>query len=273
MPDAKPDAKPEPPGVRAVLVDIDGVLTVSWQALPGAREAFARLRGSGLSFCLLTNTTSRTRASIAENLRRAGFDVADEDIVTVPALTAGWLREHHPNAGCLLLNHGDISEDLTGVDLAGPGGEVDVVLLGGAGPEFSYEALNRAYAAVREGAALVAMNPNLTWRTEAGLQLDTGAFLAGLERAAGVRAEVIGKPAPAFFRAALARLGADAEHTLMVGDDVVSDVLGAQRAGLTGVLVRTGKFSEQTLTRANGTPSHVINSFADLPDLLDKLTR
>jgi ribonucleotide monophosphatase NagD (HAD superfamily) len=112
------------------------------------------------------------------------------------------------------------------------------------------------------------MHRNLYWRTAEGLRLDSGAFLAGLEQAARVEAEITGKPARAFFEAALARLGAGAGETVMVGDDVESDVLGAQRAGITGVLVRTGKFQPEVLQAADGTPDHVIDSFADLPALL-----
>jgi HAD superfamily hydrolase (TIGR01458 family) len=149
---------------------------------------------------------------------------------------------------------------------------VDVVLAGGAGPEFSYQALNQAFSHLQRGARLVAMHRGLYWRTSEGLQLDTGAFLAGLEQAAGIEAEVVGKPAAAFFAAALAHLGTDAAHTLMVGDDIETDVLAAQRQGLTGVLVKTGKYLARTHRAASGTPDHVLDSFAGLPALLEQLS-
>ncbi|MFE0514306.1 HAD-IIA family hydrolase [Streptomyces sp. NPDC058964] len=254
--------------VSAVLIDIDGVLTVSWQPLPGAVEALRDIRGAGLGVALVTNTTSRTRASIAGTLSGAGFEVTAEDVLTAPAVTAAHLAEHFPGARCALLNSGDVEEDLAGVTLVGGDTEPDVVVVGGAGPEFGYEALNRAFGHLQRGARLVAMHRNLYWRTDAGLQLDTGAFLLGLEKAARVEAEVTGKPSPAFFGAALARLGVGADRALMVGDDIESDVLAAQRAGITGVLVRTGKYLPQTHERASGTPDHVLDSFADLPALL-----
>jgi HAD superfamily hydrolase (TIGR01458 family) len=256
------------PGVRGVLIDIDGVLTVSWQPLPGAVEALERLRGLGLPLALLTNTTSRTRASIARTLADAGFAVGADDILTAPAATAAYLAGHCPGARCLLLNSGDIAEDLAGVALAGEGEEPDVVVVGGAGPEFGYRALNEVFGHLQRGARLVAMHRNLYWRTDAGLQLDSGAFLLGLERAAGVGAEVVGKPSGAFFAAALARLGIGASEALMVGDDVEADVLAAQRQGITGVLVRTGKFQPESLRRADGEPDRVVDSFADVPGLL-----
>lgn len=261
--------------VRAVLIDIDGVLTVSWQPLPGAVEALREIREAGLGVALVTNTTSRTRASIAEALCDAGFPVSPEDILTAPAVTAAYLAEHCPGARCVLLNSGDIAQDLGGVTVVG-GAEgddtaPDVVVVGGAGPEFDYAALNRAFGHLQRGARLVAMHRNLYWRTDEGLQLDTGAFLVGLEKAARVEAEITGKPSAAFFEAALAHVGVDAGAAVMVGDDIESDVLAAQRAGVTGVLVQTGKYLPETHRDASGTPDHVIDSFADLPGLLAEL--
>jgi len=268
--------RPDMESVRAVLIDIDGVLTVSWEPLPGAVEALRDIREAGFAVALVTNTTSRTRASIAGTLRESGFAVDAQDILTAPVVTAAYLAEHWPGARCALLNSGDIRQDLDGVTLVEPEGAAadaydvpDVVIVGGAGPEFDYAALNRAFGYLQRGARLVAVHRNLYWRTDAGLQLDSGAFLAGLEQAARTEAEVTGKPSAAFFGAALARLGVGAGEAVMVGDDIESDVLAAQRAGITGVLVKTGKYLPETHVRASGTPDHVLDSFADLPALLN----
>jgi HAD superfamily hydrolase (TIGR01458 family) len=262
------------PEITAVLIDIDGVLTVSWRPLPGAVEAVTWLREQGLAVKLLTNTTSRTRATIAATLAQAGFPVTAPDILTAPVATAAYLAAHYPGARCFLLNSGDIAPDLADVRLiagpqgAGDGDRPDVVILGGAGPEFSYAALNQAFGYLMGGARLVAMHRNLYWRTDDGLQLDTGAFLDGLECAVGVTAEITGKPAGAFFATALAAVAAEPPAALMIGDDIESDVLAAQRAGITGVLVKTGKYLPQTHQTALGAPDHVIESIADLPALL-----
>jgi HAD superfamily hydrolase (TIGR01458 family) len=260
------------PEITAVLIDIDGVLTVSWRPLPGAVGAVTWLREQGLAVKLLTNTTSRTRAAIAATLAQAGFPVTAPDILTAPVVTAAYLAAHHPGARCFLLNSGDIAPDLADVRLiAGEGpdaGPAEVVILGGAGPEFSYATLNRAFGHLMGGARLVAMHRNLYWRTDDGLRLDAGAFLAGLERAAGVTAAITGKPADAFFATALAAVGAEPGAALMVGDDIESDVLAAQRAGITGVLVKTGKYLPQTHQAALAPPDHLIESIADLPAVL-----
>lgn len=256
--------------MRGLLIDIDGVLTVSWEPLPGAVDAIRALRAAGLPFALLTNTTSRTRAAIADTLAGSGFPVAADDILTAPAATAAYVRAHHPGAVCALLSSGDVKADLGGLTLVEPtAAHADVVILGGAGPEFTYEALDALFAHLQRGAALVAMHRNLYWRTSAGLQLDTGAFLTGLEKAAGMEAVVLGKPSPDFFAAALGTLGVSADEAIMVGDDLEADVLGAQAAGIPGVLVRTGKYKPEFDEGIGGEkPSQIIDSVADLPALL-----
>lgn len=253
----------------AALIDIDGVLTVSWRPLPGAVEAVSRLRDGGLKVALLTNTTSRTRDSIASTLVEAGFPVDADDILTAPVLAARYIGEKYPGARCLLLNSGDISADLTSVTLVED--DPDIVLLGGAGPEFDYEALNAVFGHLQDGARLLALHRSMYWRTDEGLRLDTGAFLVGLEQAAGVEAEVIGKPAATFFETALSGLEADASAALMIGDDLDSDVLAAQRIGLTGVLVRTGKYNGQKLEASEENPDHIVDSIADIRELLRTL--
>jgi HAD superfamily hydrolase (TIGR01458 family) len=218
----------------------------------------------------LTNTTSRTRAEITELLSAVGFEIAPEEILTATAATAAHLGAHHPHARCLLLNSGDISTEMPNVELVDehePPDAVDVVILGGAGPEFTYERLNHALACLLEGAVLVAIHRNLVWRTKDGMQLDTGAFVVGLERAAGVQATIIGKPAPAMFEAGARSMGVDVSCTAMIGDDLDTDVRAAQELGITGVQVRTGKFREQQL--AEGPPPDVLlDSFADVPQWL-----
>jgi len=258
--------------VKAALIDIDGVLTVSWHALPGAVDAIARLRRTGVGLRLVTNTTSRTRSWMATRLSSMGFPVHPEDILTAPGLTAHYVAEHFPGARTLVLNSGDLRADLTGLDLVGPDARhVDVVVLGGAGPEFTYDVLNQVFTHVQNGAALIAMNRNLYWATDDGLRLDSGTFLAGLEQATGLTATMTGKPAATFFTTALGVLGTDAADAIVVGDDVESDVIGGQLAGLRGVLVRTGKFLPRDLEKADPTPDHVIDSVADLPDLIESL--
>ncbi|MBI3648358.1 MAG: TIGR01458 family HAD-type hydrolase [Actinobacteria bacterium] len=252
--------------VDGLLLDIDGVLAVSWEPIPGSIEAIDRLRKVGIPFRLITNTTTRTRAALAETLRAAGFDVAPGDLVTAVNATAAYLRAHHAGARAFVLSDGDAASDLEGVELVGVD-QADVVVIGGACEDFTHATLNRVFRRLMEGAPLVGMHRNLYWRTSEGLELDGGAYIAGLEEAAGIAATICGKPSAAFFESALSLLRVPAARAAMVGDDIVNDVLGAQAAGMTGVLVRTGKFLESDL--AKGRPDHVIGSLADLAGLLE----
>lgn len=250
-----------------LLLDMDGVLTVSWRPLPGAVETVARLRAAGVPFRIMTNTTSRSHGAIATSLRAAGFDVADDEVLTASVAAAAYLRAHHAGARVFVLGDA-VPDDLAGVRLVGLDGDPEVVVISGADRSFAFENLNRVHRVLLGGAAFVAMHRNLSWMTDEGECLDAGAYLLGLERAARREAAITGKPSPDFFRAGLEALRLPPERAAMVGDDVESDVLAAQAIGMAGVLVRTGKFREEALAAATGTPGHVVGSIADVPALL-----
>ena len=255
-------------GIRGLLIDIDGVLVVSWRQIDGAAAALRRCRASGRPIRLLTNTTSASRAEIARRLNDAGIAVDRDEILSAPAATAAWIRQHRPDARCYLINSGDLGDELADVHLVSDTEEADLVVLGGAGPEFSYTQMNHALGLLLDGAELIGMHRNLYWRTTDGFSLDTGAYLAALELAAGATATVLGKPSADFFRTGLDELGLQPSEVAMVGDDIENDVLGGQAAGLHGVLVRTGKYRPDAVAAAGGEPDAVIDSFADLPELL-----
>lgn len=263
--------------VGGVLFDIDGVLVTSWQPIAGAPEALRVLADHQIACSYLTNTTTRTRGQIADALAGAGMTVRPDEVITAAVLTADYVRSHYPGARCLLVNDGDITEDMPGldiVDVAGPVVEApDVVVLGGAGPQFDHLTLSRVYEWMAQGVPVVAMHRSTAWKAADGLRIDTGVYLIGLEETSGRQAVAVGKPAPAGFLAAAARLGVDPDAMVMVGDDLNNDVLAAQVVGMTGVLVRTGKFRQDTLDRWAADefamqPNHVLDSVADLPALL-----
>jgi HAD superfamily hydrolase (TIGR01458 family) len=252
--------------VAGLLLDIDGVLTVSWKAIPGAVDTLAWLRREGVPFRLITNTTTHTRRRLAETLGAAGLSVAPEEIVTAVVATAEHLRANFAGAKAFVLSDGDAGEDLHGVRVVETPEDADVVVLGGAGDGFTYDALNRVFRRLMDGGALIGMHRNLFWRTASGWELDAGAYINGLESAANVSATICGKPTKGYFAAALGMLGVPPAHSAMVGDDITNDVLGAQAAGIRGVLVQTGKFQPEDLTSAS--PDVVLKSIADLPQWL-----
>jgi HAD superfamily hydrolase (TIGR01450 family) len=267
--------------VGGVLFDIDGVLVTSWKPIPGAAEAVRALVDNQIACSYLTNTTTRTRQQIADALADAGINVRPDEVITAAVLTADFVRSRYPDARCFLVNSGRIDEDMPGVDIvystefSGPKTPEtpDVVLLGGAGPEYSHLTLSWVYDWMAQGVPVVAMHRSTAWTTTDGLRIDTGMYLIGMEETSGRKATAVGKPAPAGFLAAAARLGVDPEQMYMIGDDLTNDVLPAQVVGMVGVLVRTGKFRQDTLDRWAADefamqPNHVIDSVADLPELL-----
>ncbi|HWX98000.1 MAG TPA: TIGR01458 family HAD-type hydrolase [Solirubrobacteraceae bacterium] len=250
----------------AVLLDIDGVLHVGEQPIDGAIEALAELHHLSRGVRLVTNTTSKSRDQIVEQLRRLGFAVERHEVLTPAALAVRHCHERGYRSVKLLVAHA-LREDLA--ELAEvSGGPVDAIVLGDLGGGFTAKVLNDAFRLLMDGAELVALQHNRYWRRADGLALDVGAYSAALEYASGREAAVVGKPAREFFAAALADLGSGAEETLMVGDDVEADVGGAMDAGLRGVLVRTGKYREDALASSHVTPTEILDSIADLPALL-----
>jgi HAD superfamily hydrolase (TIGR01458 family) len=254
--------------VDGVLLDIDGVLTVSWEPLRGAVETIHWLTRQGLEFRLVTNTSSKTRREVAALLARAGMEVGERRILTAVTSAARYMAETHGGVGCFVVNEGDLSEDLEGVEIV-DAPSAGVVLLGGAGPSVGYEELNAVFKLAMSGVPIVALHRNVRYQTADGPALDMGAFIVGLEAAAGAQVTVVGKPAPAFFAAALTDLGVDARRAVMVGDDIHSDVLGAQESGISGVLVRTGKFRPSDLEGIEGEPDHVLDDIGQLRALLE----
>jgi HAD superfamily hydrolase (TIGR01458 family) len=252
--------------VKGVLLDLDGVLTVSGKALDGARDTLAWLRRSEMPFRVLTNTTSMTRRALLSQLDETGLAIGDDELMTAATATAAYLREHHAGASCFLITKTDLSEDFEGIAITEGG--ADVVVIGGAEEGFTYDKLNRAFQMLMDGAGFLAMHRGFFWKTDQGLMLDAGAFVVGLEEAAGVKATLVGKPAAPFFDTAVAALGIPVEGVVMVGDNVSSDVNGAQAAGLHGVLVRTGAFRADQLEAAEREPDAVIDSIADLSEVL-----
>lgn len=222
---------------KGVLLDLGGVVFTGDTPLPGSVEAIARLRAAGLAVRFVTNITRQPRRSVIGQLRGMGIAVEDRDILT-PAIAARTYLEAHGLAPHLLL-HPALLEDFAGLETEKP----DAVVIGDAGEDFTYQALNTAFRVLEKGADFLALAKNRAFRDRDGaLSLDAGPFVAALEYAAGRPARVFGKPAQDYFLAALQSIGCAAHEAVMVGDDAESDIGGAVSAALQGVLVRTGKY-------------------------------
>jgi HAD superfamily hydrolase (TIGR01458 family) len=255
--------------MAAILLDVDGVLHVSGAPIAGAAAAVRRLRADGHRIRFVSNTTTRSRAQIGEQLRLMGIEVEDDELQTTGAVAARVLKGKR----VLALTMPGLLDDLEGLQLVGM--NVDAVLLGGAdegeetGRVFSYLNLNRAFHELEAGADLYCLHKNRWWQTADGARLDAGAFVAGLEYAADIEATVLGKPSNAYFAAALEALDAEAGLTWMVGDDLENDIVGAHKHGMKTLLVRTGKFRPDEVERSQVQPDGIVSSIAQLPDWLE----
>jgi HAD superfamily hydrolase (TIGR01458 family) len=249
--------------IRGVLLDIDGVLHVSMEPIAGARETLNWLAEHGYSTSFVTNTTTVARTTLAKRLRQIGLPVAESQLITAPAATASYIRQHLPGKRCWLLTKGDTAADFADIDLVNE--RADIVVIGGAEELLSYETMNAAFRMLMDGATLLAMHTNRYWKTREGLQLDSGPFVHALEIATGKRAVVLGKPDHAFFEQALSQIGVAAQDAVMVGDDIENDIAGAQQAGLRGVLVCTGKHGANSPLLATIHPDAILPSIAQLP--------
>lgn len=255
--------------MAAILLDVDGVLHVSGEALPGAADAVRALRRQGHRLRFVTNNTTRSRTQLADELRGFGIELDDSELQTTAAAAARVLAGKR----VLALTMHAIVGDLDGIELVGEG--ADAVLLGGADetPEtnlvFSFMNLARAFHELQAGAELYALHRNKWWQTKQGPLLDAGVFVAGLEYSADVDAIVVGKPAAPYFEAALEALDADPEMAWMVGDDIDVDIAGAQALGMRTILVRTGKFRPDEVEESRIRPDGIVSSLRNLPDWLE----
>jgi HAD superfamily hydrolase (TIGR01458 family) len=255
--------------MAAILLDVDGVLHVSGEPIAGAAAAVRRLRADGHRLRFVTNSTTKSRSHLSEQLRAMGIEVEDDELQTPGGVAARELAGKR----VLALTMPGILDDLEGVQLVGM--NVEAVLVGGAdegaetGRIFSYLNLNRAFHELQAGADLFCLHKNRWWQTADGPRLDAGAFVAGLEYAADTEATVLGKPSAAYFQAALEALDAHPEITWMVGDDLEGDIVGAHNNGMKTILVRTGKFRPDEVERSRLQPDGIVSSIAQVPEWLE----
>ena len=250
--------------VRAVLLDLQGVLYEAGTPFPGAREAVEHMIAAGLSLRFLTNTTTRPAHAIAERMRDMGFVLDDAQLFT-PVMAARGVLHDRQVTRIHLAADPSLADDLDGFTLCDR--DAEAIILGDLEQDFTWQRLNELFAMMRAGALLIALHKNRYCRRDDDLGLDLGPFVAALEYATREEAIVVGKPSPAFFEMAVRDMNAESQTTLMVGDDIDSDIGGGAEAGLMTVQVMTGKFTKGD-TKAPVQPSHRVTSIADLPGLL-----
>lgn len=256
--------------LRLILLDLDGTLYIGNQPIPGAIESIAQLRDRGLLLRFLTNTTTKSQAQLVAQLRAMGFCLDADELISAPV--AAKLELHNLQMASEKplriwpVVAESIKPDFAGFELDEE--RPDYIILGDIGDRWDLELINRLFNAMHEGGELIALHKNRFWQTEGGLKADIGFFVAGLEFVCSKSALVMGKPNRDFFQSVLDSACVTAQAALMVGDDIDSDVGGAQLMGIQGCLVKTGKFRQAYFEQSSIKPDYLIASIADLLDIL-----
>tara|TARA_R110001583_G_C5671033_1_gene411104 strand:- start:19015 stop:19767 length:753 start_codon:yes stop_codon:yes gene_type:complete len=224
--------------IKAILFDISGVLYDNNAPIIGAVDVINQLQCSGIPLRFVTNSSRSTEVMIVTALQKMGFAINDTQVFTAPGAIKRFLQTSNLRPYCLI--HQDLEPEFTDFDQSNP----NAVVVADAAERFDYHRLNIAFELLLDGAPLIGIGRNRYFKNDGKLCLDAGPFIQALEYAAGVEAQIMGKPASAFFMAAVNSVGCKPEEVLMIGDDAEADVGGALKAGLQACLVQTGKYRQ-----------------------------
>ena len=253
------------PNYRGVIFDIDGVLTFQGRVYPGAVEVVDALQRKGIALRFLTNSTLKSRASAAHKLRMEGFRVEHEQVITASYATAVYLRGLKPGSVWVMVDRDGIHEfDEFTQDTENP----EYIVVGDNRSHFDFEHMNKALRLLLGGARLIAMQNEILDNSMGDVELNVGAWVGMLERAAGVQAVSIGKPNPFVFELALRSMDLKKPQVLVVGDRLETDVRGARKFGLACALVKTGEFIPADL-EGSLQPNYVFDSITELLGLFE----
>jgi HAD superfamily hydrolase (TIGR01458 family) len=251
--------------IEGFFFDMDGVLVQNGKNISGAVETLKYLKKKGFPIRILTNRTTRSQDSLHSYLIEKGFPVTKEEIFSAPQAAVHYLR-HQDNPSCCVVMGDDPKADF--VEFRQCDVNPDYVILGDMNDEWDFHKINPIFNMIMSGSKLLALHKGRFWREEKSFHLDLGFFVAGLEYITGKKAIIIGKPSGTFFNMALEDIGLPPGSAVMIGDDIESDVGGAQMAGIPGILALSGKFSREHSQQIDIFPDAVIPSISSLLDLL-----
>jgi NagD protein len=250
------------------LIDMDGVLYRGTQMIPGAERFVRALRAADVPFLFLTNNSQRTRRDVGTKLQRLGIDADEGHVFTCAMATARFLAQQKPSGTAFVIGEGGLLTALHNNGYAIVDKDPDYVVVG-EGRTFTFEVIEAALNMILGGAKLVATNMDPNCPTQHGSRPGCGAVVAMLESAAGVRAFSVGKPSPVMLRGARKELGLTTAQTVVIGDTMDTDILGAVQMGYKSILVLSGTTRRDDLMRYAYRPDLVVDSIADLdPDQL-----
>jgi len=262
--------------IRALIIDMDGVLWHGDQAQIGLIEFFQTLRELNIPFVLATNNAGMTAEQYVIKLEKMGVVVALNEILTSGMATALYLSKHyHPAQTSVYVIGGigatqpllDLGFKLTGLYETSPEQRAHLVVCG-LDRELSWDKLATATLNIRAGAHFVGTNGDTSLPTEHGITHGNGAILAALQAATGVVPTIIGKPEPIIYQQAMELLGVDMDYTVAIGDRLDTDILGAVRTGIRSLMVLSGISSEEDIKHVNYGPDWIVPDIRDVTRML-----
>lgn len=249
--------------MKPLLIDLDGVLRLGSELAPHVPEFFQYLKAQQIPACILSNTTTKSAKDLEVFFKEKGVDLNGIPILTALDATHAYTKENYKTIKAY------VPEKSRGVfaDLA-QSETPEAVVLGDLEDDWNYEVMNDIFLKVHNGAEIIAMQRNRYWIREGmGLALDAGPFIVGIEYATSKQATIMGKPSPVFFETALKAIGAKLEDGFyMLGDDLISDVKAAMDIGGTGILILTGKTTQEMLDASDFKPDKVVKDLRDLKE-------
>jgi 4-nitrophenyl phosphatase len=255
--------------VRGIVLDLDGVVYRGLRPLPGALEFLAALRRRGVPFVFATNNSAHGVGDYVNRLERMGIVVSPEQIVTSAVCAAEYLRNRTDAPDEVFVIGGPgLRAALTEAGFALTDAPTAGAVVVGLDVELTYARLRDACTAIRRGALFVATNRDANLPVEDGMWPGSGAIVAAIETATGKAPVVLGKPEPPLFETALRRLGTLAPQTLMVGDQIATDIVGAARVGMSTALVLSGVSGAEDPASCPVRPNIVVRDLHELSLLM-----
>jgi len=246
--------------IKGIIFDVDGVLEYQGKVYPKAIRTVETLREKGIVIRFLTNSTLKSRKSCAEKLRKQGFNIFDDEVITASSATAMYLKDENPRSCWVMVEREGLDEfQEFSQNMENP----EYIVIGDNRSKFDFEHLNKALRLLLKGSALLGMQSELTDSSMGEAELNVGSWVKMLELASGVKATYIGKPSKYVFDLTLKTMGLKKDEVVMVGDRISSDVKGAKTFGIKSILIKTGEFDEKELD-GSIEPDYIIDSIVEI---------
>ena len=247
------------------LLDMDGVIYQGKSLIKGSDVFLRKLKSLNIPYLFLTNNSQRTRRDVALKLRRLGIPAEPEEIFTCAMATARFLASKKPQGTAFVIGENGMTAALHHNSYTVVDEDPDFVVVG-EGRTINFEMIEKAVRLVAKGAALIATNLDTVCPTDEGIRPGCGAIVAMIESATGKQAFSVGKPSPVMMRMARKAMMLSTDQTIMVGDTMYTDVLGAVQMGYRSVLVLSGQTKEEDVRNYAYDPDLIVPCLNDIPD-------